>query len=221
MFAVIDLNSPCNTKMKIILIATASIILPSACATDEALGHRRLAQYGLEILKEAHVTIKHEPDNLSEADKQKLSICSTNFFSEIKKDEHQLTSASDEEAKDKLTNLELALQECTSGIPGVKVVFETEYGSRYSISEYFSKFYEAQHALAAANHRVSAQRLGSVIVAGALVAAGAAAYSATKYPSTPSLTRVSGYYRKNGTYVSPHYRSTPNAFCWDNLNGCR
>lgn len=27
---------------------------------------------------------------------------------------------------------------------------------------------------------------------------------------------VSGYYRKNGTYVEPHTRSTPNAYKWDN-----
>lgn len=29
---------------------------------------------------------------------------------------------------------------------------------------------------------------------------------------------VRGYYRSNGTYVSPHYRSRPNAYRYDNYN---
>jgi hypothetical protein len=28
--------------------------------------------------------------------------------------------------------------------------------------------------------------------------------------------RVNGYYRDNGTYVSPHYRSSPNSSTYDN-----
>jgi hypothetical protein len=30
--------------------------------------------------------------------------------------------------------------------------------------------------------------------------------------------RVNGYFRSNGTYVSPYYRSNPNAFRWDNYS---
>jgi len=30
--------------------------------------------------------------------------------------------------------------------------------------------------------------------------------------------RVNGYYRKNGTYVKPHYRSSPNASQYDNYS---
>lgn len=31
-----------------------------------------------------------------------------------------------------------------------------------------------------------------------------------------AATRVRGYYRQNGTYVAPHYRSTPNRTKTDN-----
>lgn len=33
-----------------------------------------------------------------------------------------------------------------------------------------------------------------------------------------SQVRVSGYYRKNGTYVQPHYRSSPNSNPYDNYS---
>jgi hypothetical protein len=33
-----------------------------------------------------------------------------------------------------------------------------------------------------------------------------------------SQVRVSGYYRKNGTYVEPHYRSSPNGNPYDNYS---
>ena len=29
---------------------------------------------------------------------------------------------------------------------------------------------------------------------------------------------VNGYYRKDGTYVQPHYRSSPNSTPWDNFS---
>jgi hypothetical protein len=32
---------------------------------------------------------------------------------------------------------------------------------------------------------------------------------------------VQGYYRKDGTYVSPHVRTHPNGICSDNYSGCR
>lgn len=28
--------------------------------------------------------------------------------------------------------------------------------------------------------------------------------------------RIRGYYKRNGTYVQPHYRSNSNSFKWDN-----
>ena len=31
-------------------------------------------------------------------------------------------------------------------------------------------------------------------------------------------TYVNGYYRSNGTYVAPHYRSSPNSSTWDNYS---
>ena len=31
-------------------------------------------------------------------------------------------------------------------------------------------------------------------------------------------TRVKGYYRSNGTYVAPHYRSSPNSSTYDNYS---
>lgn len=33
---------------------------------------------------------------------------------------------------------------------------------------------------------------------------------------TEAYTRVRGYYRKDGTYVMPHYRTNPNKYKWDN-----
>jgi hypothetical protein len=33
-----------------------------------------------------------------------------------------------------------------------------------------------------------------------------------------SDVQVNGYYRSNGTYVQPHYRSSPNAYKWDNYD---
>lgn len=33
-----------------------------------------------------------------------------------------------------------------------------------------------------------------------------------------SAGSVRGYYRSNGTYVEPHYRSNPNSTVWDNYS---
>ena len=33
-----------------------------------------------------------------------------------------------------------------------------------------------------------------------------------------AATRVKGYYRSNGTYVQPHYRSSPNSSRYDNYS---
>ena len=30
--------------------------------------------------------------------------------------------------------------------------------------------------------------------------------------------RVNGYYKSNGTYVQPYYRSSPNVYRWDNYS---
>lgn len=38
------------------------------------------------------------------------------------------------------------------------------------------------------------------------------AFLATAYADV----RVRGYYRSNGTYVAPHYRSDPDGSCWNN-----
>lgn len=34
--------------------------------------------------------------------------------------------------------------------------------------------------------------------------------------SVSAYTRVRGYYRSNGTYVQPHYRTSPNSSFYDN-----
>lgn len=41
--------------------------------------------------------------------------------------------------------------------------------------------------------------------------------------SIPAAAQVAvqGYYRKDGTYVSPHVRTFPNGTCTDNYSGCR
>lgn len=39
------------------------------------------------------------------------------------------------------------------------------------------------------------------------------------YPKpAAAYSRVSGYYRSSGTYIQPYYRSTPNAYKWDNYS---
>lgn len=38
---------------------------------------------------------------------------------------------------------------------------------------------------------------------------------------TAAQVAVQGYYRKDGTYVSPHVRTHPNGICTDNYSGCR
>lgn len=35
-----------------------------------------------------------------------------------------------------------------------------------------------------------------------------------------AFVSVDGYYRSNGTYVSPHIRTSPDGYCWNNFSGC-
>lgn len=37
-------------------------------------------------------------------------------------------------------------------------------------------------------------------------------------PSAEAATRVKGFTKKNGTYVAPHYKSTPNKSKFDNFS---
>ena len=48
----------------------------------------------------------------------------------------------------------------------------------------------------------------SIIIASALLLTNSAALAG----------KVSGYYKKNGTYVQSYYRSSPNAYKYDNYN---
>ena len=41
-------------------------------------------------------------------------------------------------------------------------------------------------------------------------------YSGSSYSHSSGITNVRGYYRKNGTYVSPHRRTSPNGIKSDN-----
>lgn len=41
---------------------------------------------------------------------------------------------------------------------------------------------------------------------------------ARSYRSSPSDVYVRGYFRKDGTYVSPHYRSSPDGYTWNNYS---
>lgn len=36
--------------------------------------------------------------------------------------------------------------------------------------------------------------------------------------SVSAYSRVRGYTKRNGTYVIPHYRSSPNRYKWDNYS---
>jgi hypothetical protein len=31
---------------------------------------------------------------------------------------------------------------------------------------------------------------------------------------------VNGYFRRDGTYVQPHFRSNPDGYCFNNYGGC-
>jgi hypothetical protein len=46
----------------------------------------------------------------------------------------------------------------------------------------------------------------------------AALFSLLFVQNINSQVRVNGYYRKNGTYVEPHYRSSPNSSPFDNYS---
>ena len=35
-----------------------------------------------------------------------------------------------------------------------------------------------------------------------------------------ALVSVDGYFRSNGTYVAPHFRTSPDGLCFNNFNGC-
>lgn len=43
-------------------------------------------------------------------------------------------------------------------------------------------------------------------------------YSLVSVPSAEALQRVRGYTTKKGTYVAPHYRSSPNQSKFDNFS---
>ena len=44
--------------------------------------------------------------------------------------------------------------------------------------------------------------------------------AATALPAFAQVS-VRGYTRKDGTYVAPHIRTSPNGTCADNYSGCR
>ena len=35
-----------------------------------------------------------------------------------------------------------------------------------------------------------------------------------------ALVFVNGYFKSNGTYVSPYVRTNPDGFCYNNFSGC-
>ena len=35
-----------------------------------------------------------------------------------------------------------------------------------------------------------------------------------------ALVPVDGYFKSNGTYVEPHFRTSPDGVCWNNFSGC-
>jgi len=35
-----------------------------------------------------------------------------------------------------------------------------------------------------------------------------------------ALVSVDGYFRSNGTYVAPHFRTSPDGLCFNNFSGC-
>ena len=38
--------------------------------------------------------------------------------------------------------------------------------------------------------------------------------------SAQAYVYVNGYTKSNGTYVSPHVRTSPDSSCWNNYSGC-
>lgn len=52
----------------------------------------------------------------------------------------------------------------------------------------------------------------SVLIVAAMVSMGAIANSAS------ASVFVNGYFKSNGTYVMPHFRSSPDGFYWNNYS---
>ena len=51
-----------------------------------------------------------------------------------------------------------------------------------------------------------------LVIIGLLLASAVSVFA--QYPPV----HVNGYYRSNGTYVAPHYRTAPNSFKYDNYS---
>lgn len=56
------------------------------------------------------------------------------------------------------------------------------------------------------------------IIALAVIFLVSGASFAARYRQSGEDVSVNGYYRSNGTYVQPYYRSQGNAYKWDNYN---
>ncbi len=44
--------------------------------------------------------------------------------------------------------------------------------------------------------------------------------SVASFKNVSGFHRVNPYLRNDGTFVSGHWRSNPDNFCWNNLSGC-
>lgn len=57
----------------------------------------------------------------------------------------------------------------------------------------------------------------SVVALAIILSLASLSHAASRRYSSSDV-QVNGYYRSNGTYVQPHYRSESNAYKWDNYN---
>lgn len=89
-----------------------------------------------------------------------------------------------------------------------------------TIPVYLDQLFEATVAEIRAEAVVAAERDESIRIFGTTLALSLSRSAAT-YQSNPSTVYVSPYVRRDGTFVSPHLRTSPNDTCLDNFGGCR
>lgn len=121
-------------------------------------------------------------------------------------------------ASREMAGLENWLNECANhfGIQIVALMKSPSDKDGLTTSEWLNRHHGAMmdHQIASNHlnrHRNEMRQLNNAI--GMALMAGSSAPSA-------QYQYINPYIKNDGTYVEGHLRSTPNAFCYDNLNGC-
>lgn len=124
-----------------------------------------------------------------------------------------------ENLKQQASRLEAQFHECIARYNLRGSVLAVVAGKQMTIPEYLDSFMSATLTLAAAQAATDSERDYSIKFFGTALASGLS--RAASYPVNPSISTVSPYMRRDGSFVMPHLRTTPNDTCLDNLGGCR